>query len=107
VAGVAQMALGGALGPGFGGVAQPDIHLCFGWQAPARRDRISKESSINFFFAHGNCGFRLPRIEICWRFVHMKTQQIEGVVMTWLSPIECAFACLIFLDFFGPKNRPF
>ena len=43
VAGVAQMALGGALGPGLGacdaaalcvaGVAQPDIHLRFTWQA--------------------------------------------------------------------------
>ena len=43
VAGVALMVLGGALGPGFGacdaaalcvaGVAQPDIHLRFTWQA--------------------------------------------------------------------------
>ena len=55
----------------------------------ARQDL--KESSINFFFARGNCRFRpLPRIEVWLGFVHMKTQQIEGVVMAWLSPIECA-----------------
>ena len=49
-----------------------------------------KESSINFFFALGNCRFPpLPRIEVWLGFVHMKKQQIEGVLMAWLSPIEC------------------
>ena len=34
------------------------------------------------FFARGNCRFPpLPRIEVWLGFVHMKTQQIEGVVM--------------------------
>ena len=37
-----------------------------------------KKSSINFFFARGNCRFPpLPRIEVWLGFVHMKTQQIE------------------------------
>ena len=57
----------------------------------SRCDRILKESSINFFLCHGNSRFRpLPRIEVWLGFVHMKTQQIKGVVMAWLSPIECA-----------------
>ena len=63
----------------------------YGPDDASRRDRILKESSINFFFARGNCRFRpLPGIEVWLGFVHMKTQQIEGVVMAWLSPIECA-----------------
>ena len=57
----------------------------------SRCDTILKESSINFLFLRGNCRFPpLPRIEVWLGFVHMKTQQIEGVVMAWLSPIEYA-----------------
>ena len=55
----------------------------------SRCDSILKESSINFFIARGNCRFPpLPRIEVWLGFVHMKTQQIEAVVMAWISPTE-------------------
>ena len=56
-----------------------------------RCNTILKEIQMNFFFVRGNC--RLPplhRIGVWLGFVHMKTQQIEGVVMAWLSPIESA-----------------
>ena len=55
-----------------------------------RCNRIQRKVQLISVFARGNCRFPpLPRIEVWLGLVHMKKQQIEGVVMAWLSPVEC------------------
>ena len=55
------------------------------------RQDFQRKVHLISFFTRGNSRFPpLPRIEVRLGFVHMKTQQIEGVVMAWPSPIECA-----------------
>ena len=49
-------------------------------------------------FLRGNCRFPpLPKIEVWLGFVHMKTQQIEGVVMAWLQHRHVFKVCLEFV----------
>ena len=63
----------------------------WGRTMPAGATGFLRKVQLISSFARGNSRFPpLPRIEVWLGFVHMKTQQIEGVVMAWLSPIECA-----------------
>ena len=52
---------------------------------------VFKESSINFFWWRAATVdfLRCLELRFDWGFVHMNTQQIEGVVTAWLSPIHC------------------